>query len=60
MEIVILIVSIVTLIISVVICVIALNLNKKDKVDYSDVVTETFEKRISAMEQNLTSVEKEQ
>jgi DNA recombination protein RmuC len=60
MEIVILIVSAITLIISVVICIIALTLKKKDKVDYSDVVTDAFEKRISTMEQNLTSVENEQ
>lgn len=60
MEIVILIVSIFTLIISIVICIIALNLNKKNKVDYSDVVTDAFERRILTMEQNLTSVEKEQ
>ena len=60
MDIFILIVSIITLVISVVICIIALKLNKKDKIDYSDVVTEAFEKRISTMEQNLTSVENEQ
>lgn len=60
MELVILIVSIITLLICAVICFFAIKLSKKDKVDYSDVVTETFEKRISAMEQNLTSVEKEQ
>lgn len=60
MDIVILVVCIITLVISVIICFIALNMNKKGKVDYSDVVTEAFEKRISIMEQNLTSVENEQ
>lgn len=60
MDIVILVVCIITLVVSVIICFIALNMNKKGKVDYSDVVTEAFEKRISIMEQNLTSVENEQ
>ena len=57
MELVILIVSIITLTVSIVICIIAVNLSKKSKVDYSDVVTDALEKRISTMEHNLTDVE---
>ena len=60
MELVILIVSIITLIVSIVICIIALSLSRKRKVDYSDVVTDALEKRISTMESNLTAVENDQ
>ena len=60
MELVILVVSIITLIVSIVICVIAISISNKSKVDYSDVVTDALEKRISTMEHNLTDVENEQ
>lgn len=60
MEFVILTVSVITLIVSIVICIITVSLNSKSKVDYSDVVTDALEKRISAMEHNLTDVENEQ
>lgn len=60
MELVILIVSIITLIVSIVICVIAMSLSRKSKVDYSDVVTDAMEKRITTMESNLTAVENDQ
>ncbi|MCR5340011.1 MAG: DNA recombination protein RmuC [Saccharofermentans sp.] len=60
MEFVILTVSVITLIVSIVICIITVSLNSKSKVDYSDFVTDALEKRISAMEHNLTDVENEQ
>ena len=60
MDLVILIVGIVTLIVSIVICIIAISLIRKSKVDYSDVVTDALEKRITTMESNLTTVENDQ
>ena len=60
MELSVLIVSIITMVIAFVVCIITLNLSRKSKVDYSDVVTDALERRISVMEQNLTVVENEQ
>lgn len=60
MELVILIVSIITLIVSIIVCIVALSLSRKSKVDYSDVVTDALEKRITTMESNLTTVENDQ
>lgn len=60
MDLIVLIISIVILIIAIVICVLVYKQGQNSKVDYSDIVSESIEKRISAMEQNLTYVENEQ
>lgn len=60
MELAILIVCILVLIVSIIICLITVKISKKSEVDYSDVVSSSVEKRISSMEQNLTTVENDQ
>ena len=60
MELAILIVCILVLIVSIIICLITVKISKKCEVDYSDVVSSSVEKRISSMEQNLTTVENDQ
>lgn len=60
MDLIILIVSILILIIAIMICIMTYKNGKNGKVDYSDVVSDALDKRISSMEQNLTNVENEQ
>ena len=57
MEVITLIISVVILIVAVIICVLTVRNGRQEDVDYSDVVSEAVEKRISAMEQNLAKVE---
>ena len=60
MDLILLIINVIILIIAVIICVLIHRQGQNSKVDYSDIVSESIEKRISAMEQNLTTVETEQ
>ena len=60
MDIAILVISIITLTVSLILCFIAVKMNNRSKVDYSDVITDALEKRISVMEQNLTTVENDE
>ncbi len=60
MDLVILVVCVLVLIVAIVICVMTIKLNNTSKIDYSDVVSDALEKRISSMEQNLADVEVEQ